>query len=216
MDHRDDRLLLDLPQGSRRLTLASTVDTSALEGGGVSAPFRRLPVLFGDGRVSQRLPAANCNWCRYQGPPSLRFAFRRCLHPKQLKKPSHTCATYDTGLCSDWNPAGECTRYRPTLLTRLLAAIAARRAPSLEKGSSDCLRCRFRGLVVFVRSHPVGLSCRHPLHRFASPEGSRWIMGLCNEWNRGEDCMRFEPKRRLRAPVFRDVIHRFEEERGPR
>jgi hypothetical protein len=71
----------------------------------------------------------NCYWCRWRRAssrvdPEARLG--RCSHPEQMNQHRHDTARW-TGQCSDWNRAGDCPRYEPTVLTRLFRWIGLRR-----------------------------------------------------------------------------------------
>ena len=144
--------------------------------------------------------ASNCEWCQWKGWRPITFCdcIRRCLHPQQISsRPPNVFSNDNIGTCNDWNRRGDCKRYTPTILTRLLQ-LAPKRLPTPEQlDKPKCTECRWRGL----RLDDGGTWCLHPKQRHESPEGSRWIMGLCEEWNAFNRCQRFEPKSIARHPV---------------
>jgi hypothetical protein len=94
------------------------------------SPYRgEAPEVFG-----VRVEVANCNWCCWRAPVddfinqttgAQPGAPGWCTHPEQFHGSRFTNVTM-TGTCEDWNRGGDCTRYQPTLGTRLLQRIGLR------------------------------------------------------------------------------------------
>ena len=166
--------------------------------------YRSLPVVPSTEQHS--VEAANCRWCRWEGWRPFGFAdsIRRCFHPTQtFRLPPNVGATYNIGLCNDWNRRGECSSYAPSLLTQLLRKQTAPPKNNELPESSDCDHCRWRGPILPDEDRQQW--CLHPLQCHESPQWSHWIMGLCEEWNRTGSCARYEPQDLGRHPAMKDA-----------
>ena len=94
--------------------------------------YRRPPK---DVAYTARVEAPNCDWCQWkrgdaaglQGQPFGETA-HACDEPTQrhTAPPNDSLSTH-VGLCRDWNREGACTRFVPSVKTRLLRLVGLRR-----------------------------------------------------------------------------------------